>query len=110
MKKFKMKKSVKKLWTDGLRSGKYEQYRSEYAGPDNCRCALGVLIDEYSSKVSRRKINWNSDKSYDKGNKILADVFGGREMSDQIGSKIIAFNDKKGWSFNKIASYVDRYL
>lgn len=110
MKKFKMKKSVKKLWTDGLRSGKYEQYHNEYAGPANCRCALGVLIDEYSSKVSRRKFNWKSDNSLSKGNKILADVLGGPEMSDKIGSKIIDFNDNKCWSFNKIAGYVDRYL
>jgi hypothetical protein len=110
MKKFKMKKSVKKLWTDGLRSGKYKQFYSEYSGPDNCRCALGVLIEEYASKVSRRKINWKLDSSYDRGNKILVDVLGGPKMSDEIGKKIIDLNDNKCWSFNKIAGYVDRYL
>lgn len=47
-----MKKKVKKLWQDALRSGKYEQTKS-YLHIDNTYCCLGVLVEIYRTTTGK---------------------------------------------------------
>lgn len=116
MKKFKMKKSVKKLWTDALRDEEYKQTKYAYArkkfiadnalnGIESCSfCALGVLADAYNRKVRRK----GSIKMY--STEQIRSIVNTVIPDKVVQGKIVEFNDTKGWSFNKIAGYVDRYL
>ena len=59
-----MRKKVKQLWVNALRSGKYEQGRNVLCSLDNKYCCLGVLCELYMERMKK-----NHKKS--KVNKIL---------------------------------------
>jgi hypothetical protein len=53
-----MRKKVKQLWVNALRSGKYEQGRKVLCSLDNKYCCLGVLTEVYIEQMKKKsKVN-----------------------------------------------------
>ena len=50
-----MRKKVKQLWVNALRSGKYEQGRSVLCSLDNKYCCLGVLTEVYIEQMKKNR-------------------------------------------------------
>jgi hypothetical protein len=50
-----MRKKVKQLWVDALRSGKYEQGRKVLCSLDNKYCCLGVLTEVYIEQMKKNR-------------------------------------------------------
>lgn len=106
----KMNQNIKKKWVKALRSGKYEQGQGclQESGK---YCCLGVLCDVYDKNLWMSSIFTKDIKSY-LGEEYCVPI----EVRDEIRfdsdkqDKLIEYNDNKGWSFKKIAAYIDRYL
>jgi hypothetical protein len=50
-----MRKKVKQLWVNALRSGKYEQGRKVLCSLDNKYCCLGVLTEVYIEQMRKNR-------------------------------------------------------
>ena len=50
-----MRKKVKQLWVNALRSGKYEQGRNVLCSLDNKYCCLGVLTEVYIEQMKKNR-------------------------------------------------------
>ena len=50
-----MRKKVKQLWVNALRSGKYEQGRKVLCSLDNKYCCLGVLTEVYIEQMKKNR-------------------------------------------------------
>lgn len=68
-----MRKKVKQLWVEALRSGKYEQGRGVLCSSNNKYCCLGVLTEVYieqmkknrkKSKISKARISTTYREQY----------------------------------------------
>jgi len=119
----KLPKAFKKKWVAALRSGKYTQasgelYNTFFDDEDNPYdgyCCLGV-----AEKIMGTDLNTmvglgepSQLKGLSKVPKILRQPCQNTEVpwkDKNIVSKLISMNDDKNWSFNKIASYIERYL
>ena len=113
----KLPKSFKDKWVKALTSGEYEQATGELVSPDGGYCCLGVagkvcgLEDE--DMVHEGNIVWEHvEKANDGGNGNRADVLGLTMLytNEQLQDKLANFNDDAGWSFKRIAGYVQRYM
>lgn len=127
-----MKKDIKNLWVQALRSGKYKQgYIALREG--NTYSALGVLCDLYRINEDNgywTTIVWDSDPvcywfrvgvytcyafvpthvSFWSG----LDTGDGRfyvwDRDMLIPKSVLGLNDKEGLDFNQIADKIDKYL
>jgi len=112
----KLNKKFKKKWVDALRSGKYAQTDAYlYNRHVDGYCCLGVAckvmgIDvkelsnqSYPDDDALVKMGFDPDKHIERSADACA-------QNNHIVNKLASFNDEDGWSFNKIAAYIDRYL
>jgi len=104
-KDFRMPKKLKQKWIVALRSGKYEQ-GTDYLRKNNRYCCLGVLGD-----ISPK---WDWPAEEDQDMQLLSDHVKDREDRDVILPQTIQINlsgkNDGGWSFNRIAGWVEKYL
>ena len=77
-----MKKRVKKLWVEALRSGGYKQGRKRLRYGDTY-CCLGVLCDLYRKETGEGK--WNKQQS-----------------------ALVTLNDVRSFDFNGIADHIEK--
>lgn len=58
-----MRKEIKELWVNALRSGEYKQHTGSLKDPDtNSFCCLGVLCDLHRKR--RKTATWKFNSSY----------------------------------------------
>lgn len=117
-----MKKAIAMKWVKALRSGKYRQTSSVlYDG--GAFCCLGVLCD-ISKKRKWHKADDSSYRYGRAGTTVLpayvrdwAGMLSASgtssiiDRSHQNGGHhdLISMNDRKGWSFKKIARWIERH-
>ena len=110
-----MKKSIAKQWVKALRSGEYDQIKnrlglSSHDGRLIACCGLGVLCDisgqgewVHGSSGSRYKTGC---AEYGTGVPWLVRKWAG--IKGQSLDRLMRFNDKEGYSFDKLADYIER--
>lgn len=102
----KMKPSIRDRWIKALRSGKYEQTTGTLCHFDSASsepisyCCLGVLTHILK------------DPNGDLGNCSLLseEILKKTGLTNPVQEKLANLNDDSKWSFNRIASYIERYL
>jgi hypothetical protein len=117
-----MRKKVKQLWVDALRSGKYEQGRSVLCSSNNKYCCLGVLTEVYieqmkknrkKSKVSKASISTTHCEQYlvngeTKATHLLPKVVAKwAGLNQKQVSWAMCMNDSCKLDFNNIAQCID---
>jgi hypothetical protein len=111
-----MKKDIKKLWIEALRSGKYQQGRlglkSHQDDGNECYCCLGVLVNECN-------IGTWVDLEYKFALEVGEEQFFGyppHEFMSELGVKwsdvevLAQLNDHASYDFEKIAEWIERNL
>ena len=108
-----MKPEVKKAWVKALRSGKYrkgKEYLRRQEGKHDRYCCLGVLCDVNGVRWHRK---WYDSLEYsvsgDCGNLTPRRLrqFG---LTDVVQKALIKANDERDWSFNRIATWIEKNL
>ena len=115
-----MKPAMKKAWVKALRSGKYRKgkaYLRRKGAKYDTYCCLGVLCDV--NKVRwRSKVQWRAPDGFYIGYYKVSGAIGSLTPSrlKQFGlshatqNTLISANDTKGWSFNRIATWIEKNL
>ena len=104
-----MKKKIKKLLVDALRSGDYKQTFGTYESLDGCFCILGVVKDLY------RKHTNDPDICYDpsvwkKINSWAGHVMGEGIEINGLTACLIDHNDYHEVTFEEFADAIDSQL
>jgi len=112
-----MNQDIKDKWINALRSGEYKQgigglkYRDAF-------CCLGVLCDLHAKETDTRWVDyaeegWLSDY-LDNDGSLPDEVieWAGLKVQDPVicSHFISTYNDKKGYSFDRLADLIDKYL
>ena len=112
-----MKPEVKKAWVKALRSGKYrkgKEYLKREIAKDQLRyCCLGVLCETQGARMRVRKRPWDEAKTYEVGGDAgyLPESYQRRYgVSSTVMNALVELNDKKSWSFNRIATWIEKNL
>lgn len=111
-----MNQEIKKLWIDGLRSGKYRQGQGALKTPYGEYCCLGVLCDIYREVTGFGEWVDGAYQSFNESNSISLspDVvkWAGLKESNPIfgGHDAIGLNDKEQYTFEQIANEIEKYL
>lgn len=112
----KMKANVKKRWVEALRSGEYGQAKGALARRGRSFCCLGVLcdieIDGYWEKPDAYS-PWALE--LDRWEIGGEDSMPPRYLLDRVGLDIGAANEladrnDEGWSFERIATWIEKNL
>lgn len=101
--------SIVRNWIEGLRSGNYNQGRSQLRGPANGYCCLGVLCDVINNGVWESNGNngnyrWGNASCY----KILSvhlEAAGIRYLNQDV---LVRMNDVKSLTFCEIADALEK--
>lgn len=102
-----MNKELKDKWVKALRSGDYDQGKGalcqvSHTGAEYC--CLGVLYE----------VEHGPDKWEDNGDGFLHTHFGSRVVYSQDPSMpaccLVTLNDSNGWTFEKIADWIEENL
>lgn len=109
-----MKKRIKKLWIDALRSGEYEQGAGGLR-TNNRFCCLGVLCDVF--RRTTHKGRWRNEEFVAGGEnrsgflpKAVQEWAGIKDEDPKLHSKTASrLNDDKK-DFNYIADRIEKYL
>jgi hypothetical protein len=114
-----MKKSVKKLWVKALKSGVYKQGTGcPYRAGENTYCCLGLLLDVTGNgyfEFFERDFGEMKQGVYDahwKRPSLTLPI----EFMEEVGmdseavGDLMNKNDFDGWSFKKIANWIERHL
>jgi hypothetical protein len=100
-----LSKSLKARWVKALRSGKFKQGYKQLVTEDEdgelSHCCLGVLC-EISKMVQKKCPDWRELTNIDEANG------GSIVLDEQTQNKLADLNDKRGWGFKRIASYIER--
>lgn len=108
-----MKTKVKKIWTDALRSGKYQQNLMSLRGGEGTYCVLGVLTKEYLDyhHISEDDFEWEIGEYLSAG--VLAwaglDLENDSIFIDELHESLSTMNDQ-GKSFEELADIIDKHL
>lgn len=105
-----MNKRIKAKWLKALRSGKYQQGQDQLRGIDPTtaeyeHCCLGVLADCAGER-------WRQDYEGMRLAEHLylpAALLKRYGLTDKQQKRCATLNDRR-WSFERIASYIQRYL
>lgn len=120
----KLPKRFKERWVRALRSGKYLQADSalydKYANNNKGgNCCIGVAgnlcgIDNKMLGTKGLFSKWNNNVELAKKHKLPNLLIGAASSAEddynQVVDKLSTMNDSGKWSFNRIASYVEKYL
>lgn len=103
----KLPKVFKRKWVEALRSGKFEQGKRCLKTPEGRYCCLGVAGK--ISGVSEKELR-NSDVL--EARHVSEPIFKALNFtrSDAPMQSFLAEKNDNGWSFKRIASYIERYL
>ena len=104
-----MDPELKQKWIDALRSGKYQQARSQLRSGEGF-CCLGVLCDITNTEISAvgsECIENGKIVGYEPIRKMLGISHDG---SDAPMRYLWNLNDDKKWSFEQIADYIEGNL
>lgn len=108
---------ARKLWTDALRSGKYQQGKSALC-EDGRFCCLGVACEVYQEHVGDLSVvvDNNGMRNYDdeeymppsKVTRWLGIATAG-DLSTMVSgySSLVALNDSASYTFEQIADVID---
>ena len=109
-----MTKSLRNRWVKALRSGKYTQGQGKLRNVDNQFCCLGVLADVCDVTWRRLRPNelrrhcgftrwerWGADLPSDHPQ------FG---LSQPQLLALIRLNDDCGWTFKRIAKWIEKHV
>lgn len=99
-----MKRKIRNKWLEALRSGRYKQGR-KFLRNNDCYCCMGVLCDVIDPTKWEAFGRYNGLNSY-LSITLLAKI---GLNSDQQGF-LIHKNDMLGWSFEKIADYIEQEI
>lgn len=118
-----MNPTVKKIWTDALRSGKYKQTRYLLKVKENGEwgyCCLGVLCEEAAKAGVKLEVQETVkpdrvEVSFDYAFTSLPDSVmkwaGLTSPTPRIGDQsAIGLNDQEGKTFDQIADLIDQHL
>jgi hypothetical protein len=114
----KMRKDIKKIWVNDLRSGNFTQADSVLCEcpsvndkKNQHHCCLGVLCDIYARKVKKKRLINVLNKVKKEGEyELLNDeVLKWAGLKDKTQQKLAEMNDD-GDSFEEIASYISKNL
>ena len=114
-----MKKSVKKLWTDALRSGQYKQGIGQLRNEQNEFCCLGVLCNLHAQahpKIAKTQLDaehYLGDDSFPPDEVIeWAGLHNNNPelLYKQEEFTLASLNDASGLSFKKIAKLIEAQL
>lgn len=121
-----MKKAIAMKWVAALRSGKYKQApgilrKVNYSGETAGFCCLGVLCNLHAQehpKIAAKEKNpsWYLGENRVLPDKVMAwsgvkDPCGSYEVEKGLGSEafsLASLNDSRGWSFMKIADFIEK--
>ncbi len=115
-KDIRLPKRFKDRWIKALRSGKYIQGRNKLLRKElynNTYCCLGVAgaicgINEevlVENSMLHDKFMKDVPKILSSNNNLTTDSDG-----NDLAEKLAQMNDSGKWSFNRIASYIEKYL
>ena len=108
-----MTKRLKARWIAALRSGKYTQGQGHLRQKDDSLgsktglsyCCLGVLCEV-------AKVKYNGDDGFPPdqfGRRVgLHRLIGRRGYEEAVEYQLTTMNDAEGWSFKKIAAWLER--
>lgn len=112
-----MKPDIKKRWVKALRSGKFKkgkEYLHRQVSGDHTYCCLGVLCEVENARQTKRVRDFDPN--------ITAYLVDGNEgsltnkrlqrygLTHKIQDALINKNDGIGWSFNRIANWIEKHL
>lgn len=105
--------AFKKKWVKALRSGDYLQAKSALYdrtanGYKGGYCCLGIACVIQHPKLNLQG-GWIIDDTAKKA-KNVPSVLKGNEDNNELVEKLSSMNDSGKWSFNRIATYVEKYL
>ncbi len=109
-----MDPELKEKWLKALRSGEYKQGNGRLRNESDCYCCLGVLCD-VSGVGKWTKVGEGEYPMYLCGDTNCAGVLWGEleealsVPSEAIGT-LMNMNDKKGNTFEEIATYIEANL
>lgn len=113
-----MKKADCKRWIKALRSGKYKQGKGVLCSERGNYCCLGVYADvniEGDWELGDRAWHLNMGVPGSKSEEIIpysstsSDEFEGIHFGAKSGQRMFAIlNDKEWWSFDEIATWVEK--
>lgn len=113
-KPFKMNKKLKAKWVAALRSGEYRQTTGCLKEGD-CYCCLGVLAEVAGKRIRPEQCFLSNRVLPVKHREVIGSHLGFwkdevlfKDASVQV--KLAHLNDVKGWSFKKIAGWIQRNL
>jgi hypothetical protein len=95
MKYDKIPKLKKRKWLKALRSGEYQQGRGKLYESENVMCCIGVGAAVLDNDVSR-------NNTFD-----CAEIIG---LDEEARERLVEMNDKKNWSFERIATWIEKHL
>lgn len=99
-----MKASLKKKWVAALRSGKYEQTRGVLYSPEGkAHCCLGVLRHCVTGRNRYNAGHLASDE-------LLTEAFLAEVGMTHGNQKALAGKNDEGWSFKRIANWIEKNL
>jgi hypothetical protein len=101
-----MNKKVKAKWVAALRGGLYKQGFGQLRDPEDRCCCLGVLCDVVAPKKWHRSYKtfaeWEHGGQWALPCKSI--------ISYSQAEEFILMNDKRKYSFKKIANWIDKNL
>lgn len=102
----KLPKKFKKLWLEALRSGKFKQGKLRLHNlDDNSYCCLGIAC----RIMHPRRVFNGVDLPY-KSHKFKIPKMLNCDQSNSIAQQLAEFNDDKGYSFEKIANWIEKNI
>jgi hypothetical protein len=113
----KLKPHVKAAWVAALRDPSNRQARNMLESQSGAMCCLGVLSkvaagEGICNRTSGIRVKYNGADMYPPAavaEWAFEDAVDSGERVD-LWFKFADFNDEKGWSFKRIAAYVERYM
>lgn len=103
-----MDQQVKAEWVAALRSGEYKQARERLCAIDGSMCCLGVLVD---TCVDGEWVHeWGGWTFQGRSGKIPEPVRHRLRLTASQESDLIGLNDRKYWSFGRIANWIEKNL
>ncbi len=112
-----MKKHIKKLWVDALRSGKYKQGFKELKTQEGSFCCLGVLCDLHRKTCRNKKYKWSyTNRRLYLGEQLVLPTAvqkwaGLNEKVPKVNGEYLAIlNDIRDFTFKQIAHQINKYL
>ena len=102
-----MNAEVKKKWVEALRNDGYKQCQGSLRVDDHY-CCLGVFCDIHNVEWEEGKNGqYRAEKRTDlPPDRLLLEA----ELSQDTCLKLMVFNDRKHWAFDKIADWIEDNL